>query len=66
LLVSRFTTAAECGCVFRRKNRFRIDPSDIAAYDVIGKNAIKITPGYVYMPSYDLYPTYGDTDAQFF
>ena len=44
----------------------RVDPSDIAAYDVIGKNAIKITPGYVYMPSYDLYPTYGDTDAQFF
>ncbi len=44
----------------------RIDPADIAAYDVIGKNAIKITPGYVYMPSYDLYPTYGDTDAQFF
>ena len=44
----------------------RMDPSDVAAYDVIGKNAIKITPGYVYMPSYDLYPTYGDTDAQFF
>ena len=44
----------------------RIDPADIAAYDVIGKNAIKITPGYVYMPSYDLYPTYGDTDAQWF
>jgi len=44
----------------------RVDPSDIAAYDVIGKNAIKITPGYVYMPAYDLYPTYGDTDAQFF
>jgi len=44
----------------------RVDPSDIAAYDVIGKNAIKITPGYVYMPAYDLYPTYGDTDGQFF
>jgi len=44
----------------------RMDPSDVAAYDVIGKNAIKITPGYVYMPSYDLYPTYGDTDAQYF
>lgn len=44
----------------------RIDPADIAAYDVIGKKAIKITPGYVYMPSYELYPTYGDTDAQFF
>ncbi|WP_340114183.1 M14 family metallopeptidase [Maribellus mangrovi] len=40
--------------------------SDVAAYDVIGKEAIKITPGYVYMPSYDLYPTYGDTDGQFF
>jgi hypothetical protein len=37
-----------------------IDPTDIAAYDVIGKEAIKITPGYVYMPSYDLYATYGD------
>jgi len=44
----------------------RIDPSDIAAYDVIGKNAIKITPGYVYQPSYDLYPTYGDSDGQLF
>jgi len=44
----------------------RVDPADVAAYDVIGKNAIKITPGYVYMPSYDLYPTYGDTDAQWF
>ncbi len=44
----------------------KVDPSDIAAYDVIGKNAIKITPGYVYMPAYDLYPTYGDTDGQFF
>ncbi|WP_167608291.1 M14 family metallopeptidase [Maribellus sediminis] len=40
--------------------------SDVAAYDAIGKEAIKITPGYVYMPSYDLYPTYGDTDGQFF
>ncbi len=44
----------------------QIPQSDIAAYDVIGKEAIKITPGYVYMPSYDLYPTYGDTDGQFF
>ncbi len=43
-----------------------IDPSDIAAYDVIGKNAIKITPGYVYHASLDLYPTYGDSDAQLF
>lgn len=44
----------------------RIPQQDVAAYDVIGKEAIKITPGYVYMPSYDLYPTYGDTDGQFF
>ncbi|HRX11829.1 MAG TPA: M14 family metallopeptidase [Draconibacterium sp.] len=43
-----------------------IDPSDIAAYDVIGKNAIKITPGYVYQASLDLYPTYGDSDGQLF
>jgi len=43
-----------------------IDPSDIAAYDVIGKNAIKITPGYVYHASLDLYPTYGDSDGQLF
>ena len=43
-----------------------IPQSDIAAYDVIGKEAIKITPGYAYMASYDLYPTYGDTDGQFF
>ena len=44
----------------------RVDPSDVAAYDVIGKNATKMTPGYVYQPSYDLYPTYGDTDGQMF
>ncbi len=43
-----------------------IDPSDIAAYDVIGKDAIKITPGYVYHASVDLYPTYGDSDGQLF
>jgi hypothetical protein len=43
-----------------------IDPSDIAAYDVIGKEALKITPGYVYQPSYDLYPTYGDFDSHLF
>jgi len=41
-------------------NTTRIDPSDIAAYDVIGNEAVKITPGYVYHPSVDLYPTYGD------
>ncbi len=44
----------------------KLDPSDIAAYDFIGKNAVKITPGYVYQPSYDLYATYGDTDAHMF
>ena len=44
----------------------QIDPSDIAAYDVIGKEAIKITPGYVYEPSYELYPTYGDFDSHLF
>ncbi len=43
-----------------------IDPSDIAAYDVIGKEALKITPGYVYQPSYDLYPTYGDFDSHLY
>ncbi len=43
-----------------------IDPSDISAYDVIGKDAIKITPGYVYHASVDLYPTYGDSDGQLF
>ena len=43
-----------------------IDPSDIAAYDVIGKDAEKITPGYVYQASLDLYPTYGDSDGQLY
>ncbi|MEI6141646.1 MAG: M14 family metallopeptidase [Mariniphaga sp.] len=43
-----------------------VDPSDIAAYDVIGKEALKITPGYVYQPSYDLYSTYGDFDSHLF
>ena len=43
-----------------------IPQSDVAAYDVIGKEAIKITPGYVYQPSYDLYPTYGDFDSHLF
>jgi len=40
--------------------------SDVTAYDVIGKEAIKITPGYVYQPSYDLYPTYGDFTSHLF
>lgn len=33
---------------------------------MIGKEAIKITPGYVYMPSYDLYATYGDFDSHLY
>jgi len=44
----------------------RIDPSDIAAYDVIGEEAIKITPGYVYHPSHELYPTYGGFDTHLY
>ena len=44
----------------------KVAPSDVAAYDVIGKNALKITPGYVYQPAYDLYPTYGDFDSELF
>lgn len=43
-----------------------VPASDIAAYDVIGKEAIKITPGYVYQAAYDLYPTYGDFDSHLF
>lgn len=41
-------------------------PSDIAAFDVVGKEAIKITPGYVYKPSFELYPTYGDFTSHVF
>ncbi len=44
----------------------QIPAADIASYDVVGKNALKITPGYVYQPAYDLYPTYGDSDGQLF
>ncbi|MEZ5104816.1 MAG: M14 family metallopeptidase [Draconibacterium sp.] len=44
----------------------QIAPSDIAAYDVIGNNAVKMTPGYVYHSSFDLYPTYGDSDGQLY
>ncbi len=40
--------------------------SDIATYDAIGKEALKITPGYTYGPSYGLYPTYGDFDSHLF
>ena len=43
-----------------------IPASDVAAYDVIGNEAVKITPGYVYQPSYDLYPTYGDFDSHLY
>jgi hypothetical protein len=38
----------------------RIPASDIAAFDVVGKEAVKITPGYVYHASHELYPTFGD------
>ncbi|MEI7830391.1 MAG: M14 family metallopeptidase [Prolixibacteraceae bacterium] len=44
----------------------RVDQRDVAVYDLIGKNALKITPGYVYQPSYDLYDTFGDTDSHMF
>ncbi len=44
----------------------KVDPRDVAVYDIIGKSAIKMTPGYVYMPSYDLYDTFGDTDSHMF
>jgi hypothetical protein len=38
-----------------------LNPRDIAVYDILGKNAEKIVPGYRYMVSWkDLYPTYGD------
>jgi hypothetical protein len=47
-------------------NTTALPASDIAAYDVIGKEAIKITPGYVYMTSVELYPTFGDSDGQMF
>ncbi|MCU0290443.1 MAG: M14 family metallopeptidase [Thermoanaerobaculaceae bacterium] len=41
-----------------------MDPQDVAAYDLLGKNAEKIVPGYRYMVSWkDLYPTYGDFDS---
>ncbi|MCY1723352.1 M14 family metallopeptidase [Prolixibacteraceae bacterium Z1-6] len=40
--------------------------SDVTAFDVIGKEALKITPGYVYKPSFELYPTYGDFTSHLF
>jgi len=44
----------------------KIPQSDVTAFDVIGNEALKITPGYVYQPSYDLYPTYGDFTSHLF
>ena len=41
----------------------RIDRNDIEVYDILGTNAQKMTPDYVYQPSYDLYSTYGDFDS---
>jgi hypothetical protein len=41
-----------------------MNPQDVAAYDILGKNAEKIVPGYRYLVSWkDLYPTYGDFDS---
>ncbi len=40
--------------------------SDVASFDAVGKEAIKITPGYVYTPSFELYPTYGDFTSHLF
>ena len=40
--------------------------SDIASFDAVGKEAVKITPGYVYTPSFELYPTYGDFTSHVF
>ena len=41
-----------------------MNPQDVAVYDILGKNAEKIVPGYRYMVSWkDLYATYGDFDS---
>ena len=38
-----------------------MNPADVTVYDILGKNAEKIVPGYKYLVSWkDLYPTYGD------
>jgi hypothetical protein len=38
-----------------------LNPSDVAVYDLLGKNIEKIVPGYRYLVSWkDLYSTYGD------
>lgn len=44
----------------------KIDSRDVAAWDIMGENAIKMTPGYVYKPAYDLYATYGDFDSHMY
>lgn len=43
------------------KTAMPMNPRDISVYDILGKEAEKITPGYRYMISWkDLYTTYGD------
>lgn len=43
------------------KTQGEYNPSDVAVYDRLGKEAEKIIPGYRYMVSWkDLYTTYGD------
>lgn len=43
------------------KTQAPYNPGDIAVYDVLGKNAEKMVPGYRYLLSWkDLYATYGD------
>jgi hypothetical protein len=44
----------------------KIDAKDIAVWDILGKNAEKMTPGYVYKPAFDLYATYGDFDSHMY
>lgn len=49
------------------KEQSPLNPNDIRVYDDLGKNAVKIIPGYEYLISWkDLYTTYGDfTDFTF-
>jgi Zinc carboxypeptidase len=43
------------------KSEEPMNPSDVAVYDILGKNAEKIVPGYRYLVSWkDLYTTNGD------
>lgn len=44
----------------------KVDSRDVAVWDIMGENAIKMTPGYVYKPAYDLYATYGDFDSHMY